>query len=260
MIVHQPTNSMSNYSYNAFFYTDKSWDFHFHKNLELIYVLEGAVNCTVNNASYRLTAGDFGLCLSYDIHRYAPENNTTYWVLVFSEDFVRYFSNQLTGKTGNGFSFRCDSDEERYIRSHIIDNPSPSILTLKSCLYAICEKYKSTVNLIEKDNKRKLMMSDIADYIAENHKGKLSLRSLAAWLGYDYNYMSRYFHNMFNMTFTDFMNIYRLETAVTLLTETNKSIIDIAYESGFQSIRTFNDFFKKSTGLSPSVYRKEQFK
>lgn len=255
MIFHQPSNSMSNYSYNAVFYTDKVWDFHFHKNFELIYVLEGAVNCTINNKPYRLSAGDFGLCLPYDMHKYLPECNTHYWVLVFSEDFVSYFSNQLVGKMSDGFRFRCDEVEEKYIRSHIIDNQSPTIITLKSCLYAVCERYKNSVNLVKND-KRNSIMCDIADYISENHTGKLSLQSLAEWLGYDYHYVSRLFHQMFNMTFSDFTNIYRLETAVRLLKDTDKSITYIAYESGFQSIRTFNDFFKKNTGLSPSVYRK----
>lgn len=256
MIFHQPSNSKTNYSYNTAFYTDEIWDFHFHKNLEMIYVINGAVNCNINNKPYRLTAGDFGLCLPYDIHQYIPECDTNYWVLVFSEDFVRYFSNQLIGKSSDGFKFRCDSDEELYIKSRIIDNKSPTIITLKSCLYALCEKYRNAVNIKNKDDKRNTMMVEIVNYISENHTGELSLRSLAERLGYDYNYVSRWFRRMFNMTFTQFTNIYRLETAVRLLNDTDKSITYISHESGFQSIRTFNDFFKKNTGLSPSEYRK----
>ena len=68
--------------------------------------------------------------------------------------------------------------------------------------------------------------------------------------------MSRHFKNVFNTNFTDFINMYRLETAVKLLDETNANITEIALESGFQSVRSFHSFFKKTMGLSPSEYRK----
>jgi len=256
MIFHQPTNSLSNYNYNFYFYTDQIWDFHFHKNLELIYVINGAVNCTVNNVPYRLTASDFGLCLPYDIHRYAPEKNTLYWVLVFSEDFVRSFSKQISGKTGDGFRFRCDTEDENYIKRHLINNTAPSLFTLKSCLYALGEQYLNHVHLLERDRKELENMSVIADYISENHTKDISLKSMANQLGYDYHYMSRYFRNMFNITFTDYVNIYRLETAIDLLTNTNSSITSVALQSGFQSVRTFNNFFQKNMNMTPSQYKK----
>lgn len=257
MIFHQPTNSLSNYNYNYNFYTDQIWDFHFHKNLEVIFVLKGAVNCTVNNVPYRLTPGDFGLCLPYDIHRYAPETDTLYWVLVFSEDFVRSFSKHVSGKTGNGFCFTCDAEDEKYMKKHLINNPDPSLFTLKSCLYALCEQYLNNIELLDRDRKELENMSVIADYMAENHTKDISLKHIANLLGYDYNYMSRYFRNIFNITFTDYLNIYRLETAVDLLNNTDKNITEIALLSGFQSVRTFNHFFKKNMNMTPSQYKRK---
>ena len=60
MIFHQPHNSKSNYNYNAVFYTKEKWDPHFHKNLELIYVIKGAVVCSVGSKTETLSEGDFG--------------------------------------------------------------------------------------------------------------------------------------------------------------------------------------------------------
>lgn len=45
------------------------------------------------------------------------------------------------------------------------------------------------------------------------------------------------------MTFSDFVNTYRLETAIKLLEESDENIISIAFKSGFQSMRNFNMFF-----------------
>ena len=58
------------------------------------------------------------------------------------------------------------------------------------------------------------------------------------------------------MSFTDLLNSYRLDAALLLLTETDKDITDIALESGFQSVRNFNDYFKLKIGETPSKYRK----
>ncbi len=256
MILHQATNSLSNYNYNAFFYTDKIWEHHFHKNLELIYVIKGAVNCTVNNTKYRLTSRDFGLCLPYDIHRYEPEIDTLYWVLVFSEDYIRYLSKQLSNKTGKGFQFRCKNAVEDFVKLQLINNTTPTTLQLKSSLYAVLEEYLNSTKLIDKSVNESRIATVVSDYVIKHHTQKLTLSDLAKKFGYDYNYMSRCFHNTFNMTFSDFLNIHRLETAISLLENTDEAIISIAFKSGFQSLRTFNDFFKKNTNLSPSQYRK----
>ena len=236
MIFHQPGNSLTDYNFNICFYTDSVWEYHFHKNLELIYVLKGAVNCNINGISYRLNKGDFGLCLPYDIHRYEPEKDTLYWVLVFSEDYVRHFAKQISSKIGEGFTFHCNEAVENYINHQLINNSDPSIFTLKSCLYAVCEEYLNSVTLTDKKGKELKMITALSDYILENHTKNLTLSQISKKLGYDYNYMSRFFRNTFNMTFTDFVNIYRLETAIKLLEETEQSITSVALESGFQSV------------------------
>lgn len=255
MIFHQPLNSLTNYNYNAYFYTDQIWKFHFHRNLELIYVVSGKVKCSVNNKDYILSKGEFGLCLPYDIHSYHPEENTLYWVLVFSEDFVRYFSKEIMNKQADGFSFRCNKYTEDFLKVRLINNGEPSIYSLKSCLYALCEEFLANVTLVGKSKKEAQIMPLIADFVLKHHSQHITLTDLADLVGYDYNYMSRFFKKIFNMTFTDFVNIYRIETAIKLLEDTDKSIAEIALESGFQSIRNFNMAFKNNTGMNPSEYR-----
>ncbi len=256
MLFHQFHNSSSNLDFNTRFYEKDIWDYHFHKNLELMYVIDGAVDCVVNDKKYVLQKGEFGLCLPYDFHSYTPRENTRYWVLVFSEDFVRYFSKKIINKIGEGYSFKAKPQIENYVTTQLIYNDNPSVFTLKSCLYAICEEYLSNVKLTDKNRSHAETISQIVDYVALNHTKKITLSDIAKELGYDYNYMSRHFKNVFNANFTDFINMYRLETAVKLLDETKENITEIAFESGFQSVRSFHDFFKKTIGVSPSEYRK----
>ncbi len=256
MLFHQYANSTSNYSFNTAFYTNDIWEYHFHKNLELIYVLGGAVDCVINDKKHTLSQGEFGLCLPYDFHSYKPRKDTRYWVIVFSEDFVRYFSKKIANKIGDGYIFSPKKEIEDYVVSQLINNQNPSVFIIKSCLYAICEEYLNAVKLIDKNRSHFETISAIVDYVALNHTKKITLSDVAKELGYDYNYMSRHFKNIFSTNFTDFINMYRLETAIKLLDETKGSVTDIALESGFQSVRSFHSFFKKTMGQSPTEYKK----
>ena len=257
MIFHQPFNSRTNYNFNTAFYTNEVWNYHFHRNLELIWVLKGAVKCTVNSREYTLEEDELGLCLPCDVHRYEPGEHTRYFVLVFSEDYVRSFTNLIAGKIGDGFSFRVGKALGEYLRCRLLDNRSLTTFTLKSCLYGICEEYLAAVTLVAKNHKdEEDTFSRITEYILAHHTKQISLADIARVVGYDYAYTSRFFRKTFNMTFSEYVGIHRIETAIRLLEDTDESITDIAYGSGFQSLRSFNGFFKKQMGITPSEYRR----
>lgn len=254
MIFHQPDNSVVGNNYNIVIHNVK-FDFHFHKNMELIYIVKGKVECTVNNKTELLSKGDFGLCLPNEIHSYTPIEDAAYWVCVFSEDLVRSFVSDIKNKIGDRFKFECENAVRYYLEEKLITNENPSLLTLKSCLYAACEQYIKNVNLTYTDKSKLQSMYLIIDYVEKNYTNNINLADIAKLLGYDYHYVSRYFKSLFNMSFKSFLDIYRLEKAVELLKRNDKKIIEIAFESGFQSVRTFNNSFKNYFGVSPHQYR-----
>lgn len=57
------------------------------------------------------------------------------------------------------------------------------------------------------------------------------------------------------MTFTDFVNQYRITQAKTLLLK-DVSVSEACYEVGFESLSYFNKLFKKLTGENPSAFKK----
>lgn len=87
----------------------------------------------------------------------------------------------------------------------------------------------------------------------------LTLKSLAARLSVHYNYLSQIINEQMKQSFNDFINGYRIEEARKKLVdpaEKDKTVLDIAYETGFYSKSVFNTAFKKFTGMTPSQYRK----
>lgn len=88
----------------------------------------------------------------------------------------------------------------------------------------------------------------------------LSLRGLSDHTKISPNYISQVINQNTDSHFFDFINNYRIEAAMKKLRDLSekKSILDIAYEVGFNSKSTFNAAFKRIAGLTPSEYRKNQ--
>lgn len=124
----------------------------------------------------------------------------------------------------------------------------------------------------------KYQKSRLPDYIAKRYYTKLidclnnqklyknmdlSLQDLAEELGIPRNHLSYVINEYAKTNFYDLVNTYRVEEAKRLLINTSKetlNILDIAFESGFNSKSTFNYVFKKYTGKTPSEYREENIK
>ncbi len=253
-IYHQPHNSMGNHTYNSYFYDNAEYEPHFHKNYEFIFVTEGQLSCTVNGQTRILDSGSFALCLSNQVHSFNTVGRSKIWVGVFSEDFIYEFKKEMTGKCGVDFCFSCTPKITEFIRENLIKKALTDIFMIKACLYALCSEYLRQIPTAPL-TRQNLLMGDIVEYIDNNYQKSISLHSLADSLGYEYCYFSRLFNQIFSMSFSNYLSVYRFNKACIMLIKTDASITEIAYESGFQSIRSFNDTFKKLAGISPYSYR-----
>ena len=88
---------------------------------------------------------------------------------------------------------------------------------------------------------------------------ELTIDALAVTLACSRHHLSQALNEKLGKSFYDCINHYRVEEAKLLLMDDSRAahkITSIAYDSGFNSISTFNDVFKKNTGITPSQYRK----
>ncbi len=255
MLYHQAHNSVGNYAYNAFFYDNIDYSPHFHKNFELIYVISGQIFCHIDDKSGVLREGEFALCLSDEIHSLISDGDSRCWVGVFSGDHVHAFEKMVDNKTADGIGFTCRPEIKQLLLSYLISETAPPIHLLKACLYAVCHEFEQQMTFRDKTEKRGILMRAMTDFIAQHYRQKIGLSDMAQKLGYNYHYLSKIFHKSFQMSFSEFLNQYRLDAALKMLIETDWDIADLALESGFQSIRSFNDYFKARIGMTPYQYR-----
>ncbi|MBC6905429.1 AraC family transcriptional regulator [Saccharophagus sp. K07] len=86
----------------------------------------------------------------------------------------------------------------------------------------------------------------------------LTLEELASSARLPTRVTSNIINRHFGMSFFDFINYQRVETAkAMLLAEPDKSVLEIAEMAGFNSKSAFNRFFKKFSGKTPTEFRRE---
>jgi len=117
----------------------------------------------------------------------------------------------------------------------------------------VIEFEKDTIDAVEK---LKQLMTDEKMYLNPD----LKLLNLADAANMKSHFVSNVLNSVVKKNFHDFVNYYRVEEVKKQLLDNKKlknyTILGVAYESGFNSKSTFNDIFKKQTGLTPTQYLK----
>ena len=99
-------------------------------------------------------------------------------------------------------------------------------------------------------------MLQIYKHVEENFKDKIDTNLIASKSNLSLPAFCRYFKKATKLTYTDFVNQYRITYAKKLLLQ-DKNITETCFESGFENLSYFNRAFKKITGVSPSVFKKK---
>ncbi len=86
----------------------------------------------------------------------------------------------------------------------------------------------------------------------------ISLGEVARHCSVSEGHLSRMFHHSTGLTFREYLTQVRVERAKSLLTHSARSITEIAFESGFQSLSQFHRAFRKAYGVSPGEMRSQR--
>lgn len=100
------------------------------------------------------------------------------------------------------------------------------------------------------------MISGALDYVSGHFMEELKISSLAGVCNMSESHFRRVFEERMNMKPVDYINLIRIQGACELLKRTNKSMEEVASESGFASISAFNRNFRKILNISPYQWKK----
>lgn len=100
------------------------------------------------------------------------------------------------------------------------------------------------------------MIDEIDKCIKGYNDEALTLRLLAGRLGYSEFYTTRKFKEITGMQFRDYLRHRKLAFALKAVRDSDKSLLDIAFDYGFSSHEAFTRAFKGIYGVTPGEYRK----
>ena len=103
-----------------------------------------------------------------------------------------------------------------------------------------------------------LNLEDVVEYIQNNYRQELTNEQLARRFHFHPNYISAEFRRYLGKPLHRYLLELRIQKAMSLLEDENRSLTEIAQEVGFENSNYFSRYFKKTVGLTPSQYRKNQ--
>jgi AraC-like DNA-binding protein len=194
------------------------------------------------------------LILSNQIHAFTVPRDAKIWVAVFSEEYVPLFASAVKGQQGAGSVFQPGNALRNMVLEHLVHRDGSRMMK-KACFYGICDAYLQSVTLEPRPDKTSFLVGNLLDWISENYTRDISLKKAAEVFGYEYHYLSRLLNKSYGIRFVDLVNGYRVEHAAQLLRTTQLPVSEIAMQSGFQSLRSFNQVFLAQTGTAPNTLR-----
>ena len=130
------------------------------------------------------------------------------------------------------------------------------VLELFLRLIRIASHSPNLVNARKKQNNNEIDLLTLLLYIEKNYK-LITLDKMAAYFGFNANYLSAYLKKRTGYTFIKLVHIQRINVAAEYLTFSNAPIDNISTEVGYENPSYFYKVFKKYIGCSPSDYRKK---
>lgn len=259
-------------------YFNTNW--HFHPEYEIVYVYEGKGKRFLGDRVSLFEKGDLVLFAPNIPHfylsdeEYYKENQLSacWQVLHFSEkifpqDFLgtKEFQNIeiLLKKSIYGLSFESSPLVDKAVK---IIKAIPSIDGVKK----IISLYEILDYLGQESNSKTLLSYDyhnayisqnndtvnlVYKYLTDNFQHDITLKDIAEYVNYTTNTLCTFFKRRTKSTIFECLANIRISYACKLLVNTDLTITQIAYDSGYGNISHFNNQFIMQTSLTPSMYR-----
>lgn len=229
---------------------------HWHMDNEIICVTKGKAHISINGETRLLEQGDAAFCQSGTLHYINGDKDSLIDIFLFDNSLVEDITSQnaLTNPILKRDYYLNDyfvsiknelANREKFYESRT----NALMIYLLSDIFR-CE---STEKIKKSEAKIISGYKELLNYIDLNYE-YLTFKDASKYMGLSETYFSRLFKNLCGMTFSQYLNVVRIEKAVEFLnSETPYSITEIASKCGYSSIRHFNRSFLQITGYSPST-------
>lgn len=225
---------------------------HLHYQTELAFVLVGKLTIKHEMSEVVLNANEGMFIMPYEIHGYKSEEGTEAVII----NFNRLMIDELANRNGfGGVPFGISAGTISYVKS-MLSEKRESIVFLKSIIYSVLVDFFEEYKYVETALRGGEIYHAALDFIDNNFGDDINLKTAAEHIGCSYVHLSRIFSKSTGISFTSYLNRYRIVSSVADLRLTDLNITEIAYKNGFGTLRSYNREFKRIFNMTPGEYRK----
>lgn len=255
---------------------------HWHEEMEFIYIKKGAGLVSVDFVPYKVHEGDIVVVCPGRLHTIEEWKNESmeYENIIFhlsllgsrQPDFCweAYLSPISRGrknlpvlitKSFSGYSeIAYCLDQIDHIRETF---PEGFELFIKGKLFELFflflgNKAASSSPVSSRPLKDLERTRQILKYLEQHYSRTISIKEISEVCGMSQSHFMRFFKSTMGMSFTPYLNDYRLTMASRLLLFSEDSILTIAGDTGFNNLSYFNRSFKEKFGMTPREFRKHR--
>ena len=254
-------------------YSDVPWRYevHDHSAVEILLTIEGTVIYNVEDTVYQVRKGEVLIIPPDTPHSLYMDEGSSRYLFLFEPDGIMnmrdiksmavYFNKPFHLRDGSDAHVRIRElllrTRDAYEKRELMWNTACYSYILR--IYAtLGQQYLSGIRPRTDDGLRNMdseVITAVMTYIDNHYREELSLEDVARFAGFSRYYFSRSFKKQTGYSFKDYLCQKRLQVAMDMLIRTNRSMRDVAIESGFGSVATFNRVFREKKGCTPTQYR-----
>jgi AraC-like DNA-binding protein len=254
-----------------------NYPFHWHNEIEIIYVLENTFAVIVNNTEYPLQEKEILFIPGGDIHGFPDRCNhgDRLFVQFDVSDLSSYTQmhlirpalqqvTKITPATNPDLHGYVEKALQAMVSEYTAKDFAYQLALMARCLDLLTSlsrgmMLRMTPKNQEAGSKKIAGLSKINQafrFIEKNFDGEIDLKDVAKAAGFSEFHFSRIFKEITGKNFHQYLMEFRIRKAQKYLTDPETTIIQAAYAAGFCSIATFNRLFKDNMGCTPGAYRK----
>lgn len=235
----------------------------FHHHVEILQVVEGELNITIDGKNTTLTPGDMSICFPLTIHSNQSAENALVNFIFFTPDVCPSFIDIL--QTSQLVSPFIKKESVPSLLNELIlkaISPGDFLCNERRIIYlnAIISEILSKFPLSTSPNLNTNIISSVISYCSKHFDEDISLQRISKALYLAPKHISYIFTNKLKCSFRSYINTLRIERAKQLLKNPHSNITDIIFECGYKNQSTFNRVFKNLCGLTPYQYRNQFLK
>lgn len=251
---------------------------HWHNEIELVIVKVGRCMIRVGSESFTVNAKDIVLILPGQIHSIYQykDSDVQYENILFKKDFLctntgdlctyEFLDHIFSQKKGVPIHYTPKLDYYSTLSSFIssidlLSENRPKYYQLKLKIIWLDFFYTLLLHSrndqqIHSNSESLTRIKEILLYMHKHYNEDIVPATVAHEFNLSTSHFMRLIKQHTGLTFTQYLNSYRLSCSSKLLEEKKLTILEISEECGFSNISYFNRLFKKKYNLSPSTYRK----